>query len=327
MVLSDEFFMRRCLQLAKLGESRTAPNPLVGCVVTSGGKIIGEGYHRYYGGWHAEVNALDSITEKSLIPGSTLYVNLEPCSHYGKTPPCSLRIIKEGVGRVVICNKDPNPQVSGRGIKMLQDAGIKVSTGLLEDEGWELNRKFFTFHSMQRPYIILKWAETSDGFLDACDAKPIRISSDVTKALVHQMRAENMAIMVGTNTAVKDNPHLNTRRWYGKNPVRVTIDKSGRIPSSHKIFDDSAQTILIDHEMTPHEIARLLYENGIQSLIVEGGRNTLDRFIEVGLYDEVQIEIGPHRCGQGTPAPHISIPHGAKQLQLSGQRLINFRKI
>lgn len=320
----DEGYMKRCLQLARLGESRTAPNPMVGCVVVCNDRIIGEGYHRYCGGWHAEVNALDSVKEKELIPESTLYVNLEPCSHYGKTPPCSLRIINEKVKRVVIANKDPNPQVAGRGIEMLRNAGISVETGVLENEGWELNRKFFTFHAKHRPYIILKWAQTSDGFLDAFGSKPLRISSDTTKALVHQMRAENMAIMVGTATAVKDDPHLNTRRWFGKNPVRVTIDKSGKIPPSHRIFDTSAPTILIDREMTPFEIGELLYKNGIQSMIVEGGEKTLKRFIEAGYYDEVQIETGPATCGSGTPAPFINIPCNAEISIIGCQKFVRF---
>lgn len=321
---NDEKYMNRCLQLARLGEGRTAPNPMVGCVVVYQDRIIGEGYHRYCGGWHAEVNALDSVKEKEIIPESTLYVNLEPCSHYGKTPPCSLRIINERVKRVVIANTDPNPQVSGRGIEMLRNAGIIVDTGVLEKDGWELNRRFFTFHAKQRPYIILKWAQTSDGFIDAFGDKPIRISSDTTKALVHQMRAENMAIMVGTGTAVKDNPHLNTRRWFGKNPVRVTIDKSGKIPPSHRLFDASAHTIVIETEMTPAEIATLLYKNGLQSVIVEGGENTLRRFIEAGLYDEVQIETGPYSCGCGTPAPCIEIPSNAETSTIGRQKFVRF---
>ncbi len=301
----------------------TAPNPMVGCVVVApDGRVIGEGWHRCYGGWHAEVNALDSVKERHLLSESTLYVNLEPCSHYGKTPPCSLRIIKEGVKKVFISNTDPNPQVSGQGIKMLREAGIEVETGVLESEGWHLNRRFFTFHTKHRPYIILKWAQTSDGFLDAFDSKPIRISSDITKALVHKMRAENQAIMVGTTTAVKDNPHLNTRRYYGQNPTRVVFDKSGRIPATHRIFDNSAPTIVIKEEMSPACIGALLYEKGIQSIIVEGGRNTLDRFIKAGFYDEVQIEVGPESCHTGTPAPEIKIPEKGEEITFFGKHKI-----
>lgn len=323
----SETYMRRCFQLARLGSGRTAPNPMVGCVVVSpDGQIIGEGWHRYYGGWHAEVNALDSVKEKNLIKESTLYVNLEPCSHYGKTPPCSLRIINEGVKKVVISNLDPNPQVSGRGIQMLRDAGIEVETGVLEDEGWQLNRRFFTFHTKRRPYIILKWAQTSDGFLDAFSEKPVRISSDLTKALVHKMRAENQAIMVGTTTVLKDNPHLNTRRYYGQNPTRVTFDKIGGIPANSKILNDSAPTIVIREEMTPDAIGAMLYEKGIQSIIVEGGRNTLERFIHACLYDEVQIETGAYSCHTGTPAPEIPIPENAKTTMYGNQKMITFAR-
>ncbi len=319
--------MNRCLQLAANGMCKVSPNPMVGCVIVCNGSIIGEGYHRYYGGWHAEVNALDSVKDKSLLRQSTLYVNLEPCSHYGKTPPCAERIIKEGLRKVVVCNTDPNPDVNGKGLKMLKDAGIEVVTGVLEDEGLELNRRFFTFHTKHRPYIILKWAQTKDGFIDAFDAKPIRISTDITKALVHKMRAENSAIMVGTRTALKDNPHLNTRRWYGNNCTRVVIDKRHILPASNKIFDNSAPTIVIDRDMSPKEIGSLLYSNGIQSLIVEGGLNTLERFIADRLYDEVHIEIGCTECGDGTKAPAIDIPKEAVSVKsyYNNQQIITWR--
>lgn len=319
-----ENFMHRCFQLAKLGEGRVAPNPMVGCVIVAHDHIIGEGWHRVYGSWHAEVNALDSVKERELLPEATLYVNLEPCSHYGKTPPCSLRIIKEKIKRVVVCNLDPNPQVSGRGMRMLQDAGIEVVTGVLEDEGWYLNRRFFTYHTQHRPYIILKWAQTSDGFLDAFNPEPVRISSDLTKCLVHKMRAENQAIMVGTTTAIKDNPHLNTRRYFGPNPTRVVVNKNGKVPPSHRIFDASAPTIQITTDQTPQQIAEMLYTSGIQSIIVEGGRNTLDRFIAAGLYDEVQIETGPVPCHQGTPAPQIIIPPTAEHTCYGNQQMVRF---
>ncbi|MCQ2351132.1 MAG: bifunctional diaminohydroxyphosphoribosylaminopyrimidine deaminase/5-amino-6-(5-phosphoribosylamino)uracil reductase RibD [Paludibacteraceae bacterium] len=317
-------YMSRCFQLAALGNTRVAPNPMVGCVIEAKGEIIGEGWHRCYGSWHAEVNALDSVKKRELLPDATLYVNLEPCSHYGKTPPCADRIIKEGVKRVVVSNLDPNPQVSGRGIKRLQDAGIEVVTGVLEEEGWFLNRRFFTYHTKHRPYIILKWAQTSDGFIDAFQDKPVRISSDITKALVHKMRAENQAIMVGTRTAIKDDPHLNTRRWYGKNPIRVVIDTKGRVPVTNRIFDNSAPTIVIDKAMTPGQIAEFLYEKEIQSIIIEGGRDTLQRFIDDGLYDEVQIEKGPFKCFEGTPSPKITIPNNAETYTIGEQELIKF---
>lgn len=322
----DTYFMKRCLQLAEKGTGKVAPNPMVGCVIVYENKIIGEGYHRKFGDWHAEVNAINSVKDKSLLKESTLYVNLEPCSHYGKTPPCVERIIKEGVRKVVVCNSDPNPDVNGKGLQMLRDAGIEVVTGVLEAEGLELNRCFFTFHTKHRPYIILKWAQTKDGFIDAFNDEPLEISNDLTKALVHKMRAENTGIMVGTRTALKDNPHLNTRRWYGKNCTRVVIDKRGEVPSDNKIFDNSAPTIVIDREMTPQEIGSLLYSKGIQSLIVEGGNNTLERFITSGLYDEVHLEINDVECGDGVKAPNITLPDDSiEAAQYGSQTLISWR--
>lgn len=325
----DTYFMKRCLQLAEKGTGKVAPNPMVGCVIVYENKIIGEGYHRKFGDWHAEVNAINSVKDKSLLKESTLYVNLEPCSHYGKTPPCVERIIKEGIRRVVVCNLDPNPDVNGKGLQMLRDAGIEVVTGVLEAEGLELNRRFFTFHTKHRPYITLKWAQTKDGFIDAFEEKPIKISSDITKALVHRMRAENMGIMVGTNTALKDNPKLNTRRWCGKNCTRVVIDKEGKIPASNNIFDNSAKTIVIDRDMTPAEIGAKLYLEGIQSLIVEGGCNTLERFIADGLYDEVQVEISQTECGSGVKAPQIELPEQSIEAAMydDGQTLITWRNL
>ncbi|MCQ2337265.1 MAG: bifunctional diaminohydroxyphosphoribosylaminopyrimidine deaminase/5-amino-6-(5-phosphoribosylamino)uracil reductase RibD [Paludibacteraceae bacterium] len=324
----DLYYMKRCLALAAKGIGKVAPNPMVGCVIVYNNNIIGEGYHRCYGGPHAEVNALDSVKDKSLLKDSTLYVNLEPCSHYGKTPPCAERIIKEGIRKVVVCNLDPNPDVNGKGLQMLRDAGIEVITGILEKDGLELNRCFFTFHTKHRPYIILKWAQTKDGFIDDFNNKPLEISNNLTKALVHKMRAENMGIMVGTRTALKDNPHLNTRRWYGKNCTRVIIDKRGEVPSDNKVFDSSAPTVVIDREMTPNEIGSLLYSKGIQSLIVEGGNNTLERFITSGLYDEVHLEINETECGDGVKAPNITLPDDSIEAALYGsQTLISWRNI
>lgn len=319
----NETYMRRCLQLARLGRGYVAPNPMVGCVVVAEGRIIGEGYHRQHGGAHAEVNALNSVKERHLLPESTVYVNLEPCSHYGKTPPCADRLVSEGVKKVVICNVDPNPQVAGRGIAKLKAAGIEVETGVLEKEGWELNKRFFTYFTQKRPYIILKWAQTADGFLDAFDDKPIRISTDITKALVHQMRAEESAILVGTQTALKDNPSLHTRRWFGKNPLRIAIDKSLKIPPTHHLLDGSQATLIVNQEQneTPYlavdfsqnivpQLLDYLYKTKIQSIIVEGGQKTLQTFIEGNYFDEIQVEIGHYCCHQGTPSP--SIPDGLR---------------
>ncbi len=322
----DLYFMNRCLKLAAKGIGKVAPNPMVGCVIVYNNNVIGEGYHRCYGGPHAEINALNSVKDKSLLKDSILYVNLEPCSHYGKTPPCAERIIKDGIRKVVVCNTDPNPDVNGKGLQMLRDAGIEVVTGVMEKEGLELNRCFFTFHTKHRPYIILKWAQTKDGFIDAFDDEPLKISSNLTKALVHKMRSENMGIMVGTKTALKDNPHLNTRHWYGKNCTRVVIDKRGDVPSDNKIFDDSAPTVVIDREMTPKEIGSLLYSKGMQSLIVEGGNNTLGRFIASGLYDEVHIEISEIECGDGVKAPNVELPDDSiEAVQYGSNVLLSWR--
>lgn len=311
--------MRRCFYLARLGRGYVAPNPMVGCVVVAQGRIIGEGYHRQHGGAHAEVNALNSVKERHLLPQSTVYVNLEPCSHYGKTPPCADRLVKEGVKKVVICNIDPNPQVAGKGIEKLRMAGIEVETGVLAQEGWELNKRFFTFFTQHRPYIILKWAQTADGFLDAMNDKPIRISTDITKALVHQMRAEESAILVGTQTALKDNPSLHTRRWFGKHPLRIAIDRTGKIPASHHLLDGSQPTLLVSEtrndapymqfDFSQNIIPQLLnklYELKIQSLIVEGGEKTLQQFIDGNYFDEIQVEHGSYCCEQGTSAPQIN---------------------
>ena len=331
-----EKYMRRCFALAEKGSCNVAPNPMVGCVIVCDDRIIGEGYHRVFGGPHAEINALSSVRPEDLplLRESTVFVSLEPCSHYGKTPPCALRLINEKVKRVIACNADPNPQVAGRGMRMLQEAGIETGLGLLEAEGRRLNRRFFTFHEKHRPYIILKWAQSSDGFIDGEDEKPIVISNGITKALVHKMRAENMAIMVGTRTALKDNPKLHTRRWYGKNPLRIAIDRNLRIPAHYHLYDGSAETIIyngvkndgicrkldFDQDIIP-QICDDLYKLGIQSLIVEGGKQTLDSFIEAGMYDEMHIEVSPLEIGKGTRAPEINFPPNAEMKKYGNNRI------
>ncbi|MBP5318147.1 MAG: bifunctional diaminohydroxyphosphoribosylaminopyrimidine deaminase/5-amino-6-(5-phosphoribosylamino)uracil reductase RibD [Paludibacteraceae bacterium] len=333
-------FMRRCLQLAKLGSGRVAPNPMVGCVIAVGDKVLSEGYHRQFGGPHAEVNALNALSDKSLLAEATLFVNLEPCSHYGKTPPCARRLIDEGVRRVVIANLDPNPQVSGRGVMLLREAGVEVECGLLEAEGWQLNRRFFTYHTLHRPYITLKWAQTADGFLDGTGEKPLRISSDITKCLVHKMRAEEMAILVGTRTALKDNPQLHTRRWYGPHPVRLVFDRNLSVPPTAHLYESDQPTVFFnavkderprfvrldfDADTLP-AVMQTLYERGLQSLIVEGGAETLRRFLQAGLYDALQVEVGPEKCGQGTPAPSLP-PHLCWQVsEYQGHRMYHYQK-
>lgn len=320
MTESDKvLYMHRCFSLARKGMGRVSPNPMVGCVIVKDGKIIGEGYHRKHGEAHAEVNAIESVKNKELLKGSTLLVNLEPCSHYGKTPPCAERIIKEEIAEVIICNIDPNPLVSGRGINMLKNAGINVECGILQEEGYDLNARFFTFHTRKRPYIILKWAQTSDGFIDGNFSMPIRISNDISKTCVHKLRAEEDAIMVGKNTALKDDPKLGCRRYEGKAPLRIAIDRNLEIPTYYNFYDNAQPTAIFNalkddgvrvkidfNEDIIPQILDWLYENKIQSLIVEGGKFTLEQFIERGLFDAIQVEIGSTPCYSGVPAPTFS---------------------
>ena len=320
MIEEDKkLYMRRCFSLAKKGLGNVSPNPMVGCVIVKDGKIIGEGYHKKYGEAHAEVNAIESVKDKRDLLGSTLFVNLEPCSHYGKTPPCAERIIDEGIAEVIICNVDPNPLVSGNGIKMLREAGVQVECGLLKDDGYELNSRFFTFHNKKRPYVILKWAQTSDGFIDANFSMPIRISNDIAKAYVHKLRAEEDAILVGKNTALKDDPKLGCIRFHGTPPLRIAIDRNLEIPSYYNLYNGFQSTAIInsiiddgvrvkmdfDQDLIP-QILDWLYDQNIQSLIVEGGKYTLERFIESGYYDAIQVEVGNMPCHNGVSAPTFS---------------------
>lgn len=326
----DEKYMARCLQLALNGKGHTHPNPMVGAVVVHNGRIIGEGYHRQYGKPHAEVNAIDSIKDKSLLEESTIYVSLEPCSHYGKTPPCAKLIIESRIPRVVVAIPDPYPSVSGRGIKMLQEAGIDVTIGVLEQEAWQLNKDFFTAQIDDRPYIYLKWAQTRDGYIDkareeGAKAQPTPISSDFSKIMVHKKRAEVSAIMIGTNTAVNDNPSLTTRFWYGHNPVRVILDRQCRIPAGYKLFDGKVKTIVFTESEVPAAAADKLtfiqvkFDNNlfknifpilkihkINSVLVEGGQKLLQSLIDKGIWDEAYIETSDMDFGAGVKSPVIS---------------------
>jgi diaminohydroxyphosphoribosylaminopyrimidine deaminase / 5-amino-6-(5-phosphoribosylamino)uracil reductase len=245
--MPDELYMQRALELAKLGSGHTSPNPMVGCVIVYNGEIIGEGWHKSYGGPHAEVNAIASVENKSLLPKSKVYVTLEPCSHYGKTPPCADLLISHGVKNVVICNTDPNPLVAGSGIRKLFESGAQVRVGVLEDQGLELNKRFFTFHSKKRPFILLKWAETADGFIAGPNYKQEQISGKLAQRLVHKWRSEEQAIMVGSRTALYDNPRLNTRLWTGKNPLRIVIDKQLQLPLTLQLFDKSQPTVVYNY--------------------------------------------------------------------------------
>jgi diaminohydroxyphosphoribosylaminopyrimidine deaminase/5-amino-6-(5-phosphoribosylamino)uracil reductase len=322
-----EKYMRRCLELAALGLGNTAPNPLVGSVIVNNSQIIGEGYHQRYGESHAEVNAIKSVKDKSLLASSTIYVNLEPCAHHGKTPPCADLIIASKIPHVVICNRDPFHAVDGKGIEHLRAAGIDVETGILEHDGRALNKRFFTFHEQKRPYIILKWAETADGFLDHfrnrdAAALPLKISNTESSTLVHKWRSEEAAILIGRNTAMLDDPSLTTRLWPGKNPLRLVIDPQLEVPENATMYNDRQTTWVFNalrefcegdvcfHKINSvatfeNEIMQHLYEHNIQSVIIEGGANTLHRFIEAHLWDEARIITGNLRIGDGVAAPNL----------------------
>lgn len=292
---TDEKYMQRCLQLAINGMQNAKPNPMVGAVIVAHDRIIGEGYHVRCGEGHAEVNAFASVKpeDECLLPEATIYVSLEPCSHYGKTPPCADLIIRKGVKRAVVGCVDPFAKVHGNGIRKLREAGIEVTVGVLEKECKELNKRFFTFQTHKRPYILLKWCQTANGFLDD-NYKPIKLSSPFTQMLVHKLRSEYDAILVGKVTAERDKPQLNVRLWSGKNPLRLVIDK-GHPCFEGLDFSNKAEV--------PAQIVSHLYEQGIQSLMVEGGAETLQSFIDAGLWDETRIETAPITVHEGTKAP------------------------
>lgn len=313
-------YMARCLQLAHLGAYYVAPNPMVGAVLVCGDVIVGEGWHQQYGGPHAEPNCLRNAEENHPegidYQSCTLYVNLEPCSHYGKTPPCAELIIKKGIGRVVVGCLDPNPKVAGRGVKMMQDAGIEVVVGVLENECRTLNKRFFCLHENHRPYVILKWAQTADGYIDIerTSGKPITISTPLTKQIVHQQRAENMAIMVGTRTVLLDNPRLLTTHWSGRNPIRITLDRHGVIPTDSKLFSKDAHTIVYRENTDWQFVLEDLAKKNIHSILVEGGATLLNHIIQSGIYDEVHIEVGNEYIGNGVAAPKCILKSSPKNI-------------
>lgn len=298
----EKLYIGRCLQLARLAEYYVAPNPMVGAILVhhslEGDHILAEGWHERYGETHAEPNCIrhaeEFYPEGIDYKHCTLYVNLEPCSHYGKTPPCAELIIRKGIGRVVIGTLDPNPQVAGRGVRMMREAGIDVIVGVLEEECRELNKRFFCLQEKKRPYVILKWAETADGYIDIQrdGGKPITISTPLTKQLVHQQRAENMAIMVGTRTVLLDNPRLLTTHWSGRNPIRITVDRHSVLPADCRIFSDDSPTIVYRENTDWLFIVADLAARNIHSVLVEGGSTLLQHILDSGIYDEVHIEIG-----------------------------------
>ncbi len=329
MNLEDNKFIKRCFELAAKGLGSVSPNPLVGSVVVYNDEIIGEGYHQRYGEAHAEVNAINAVKNRSLLPFSTLYVNLEPCAHHGKTPPCALRIIDENISKVVISTIDPFDKVAGKGVELLKKEGIEVVTSVLEEEGRWLNRRFFTFHQKKRPYIILKWAQTKDGFIDINrlenqDNHSHWITNHELKVLVHKWRSEEDAIMVGSNTVINDNPKLNVRHWQGKSPLRVVIDTEHQLSPNFHLFDESVKTLLfvdkaysdfpasIEQIVMPVQnrlsfVMDTLYQKQVQSIIIEGGQFLLQSLLRARLWDEARVLTGNKYFGSGLPAPHILI--------------------
>lgn len=314
-------YIERTLHLARLGCYYVAPNPMVGAVlVNAEGDILAEGWHKQFGGPHAEVECFGA--SRCAMKECTLFVNLEPCSHYGKTPPCAKMIIEKGVGRVVVGMLDPNPLVAGKGVQMLRDAGIEVVVGVMEKECRELNKRFICLHEKKRPYVTLKWAQTADGYLDKFRVEslefregPLVISTAWTKQLVHQMRAENMAILVGSGTALADNPGLKTTRWPGRNPIRVLLDRRGRVPMNSKIFSDDAETIVYRDNTEWQYVLGDLAKRGIHSVMVEGGAEILNMIIQDGTWDEMHIEVSDKALGEeGVQAPKVSLPLQPKQV-------------
>ncbi|MNK07696.1 Riboflavin biosynthesis protein RibD [compost metagenome] len=340
--------MQRCLELAKNGLREAMPNPSVGAVLVYENRIIGEGHTSPFGGPHGEVNCINSIndSDKHLIPKATLYVSLEPCSHHGKTPPCCDLIIRHQIQNIVIGTVDPNEKVAGNGIRKLQEAGKTVIVGILEKECREFNRRFFTFHEKKRPYIILKWAESSDGFLAPLpalrgdnnaisDKKPVWITNAYSRQLVHKWRSEEMAILAGTQTILDDNPQLDVRTWTGPNPVRIILDRSGKVTDSYSVKNHKIKTIVLTEKINftnlenllyeivafdtnlPHTIMEVLYKHNLQSVIIEGGLKTLQTFIDANLWDEARVFKGETVFSEGIKAP------GLLEKPLQKQAIIN----
>lgn len=322
-----EKYISRCLELAKNSLGLSFPNPMVGCVIVYNSQIIGEGFTSSFGGAHAEVNAINAVADKSLLMESTLYVSLEPCAHFGKTPPCTNLIIEYKIPKVVIGVQDPYKEVAGKGIQLLKKSGCEVTVGILENDCQALNNRFFTFYKKKRPYIILKWAESSDGFMDIerdqdTEKKPHWISNAASRQLVHKWRSEEQAVLVGTKTVLNDNPRLNVRSYIGKEPIRVVLDRKLRIPHDYAIFDGSNPTVVLNesrqgtyngidyikidfNESLAKQVCNVLYNYGIQSLLVEGGRQTIETFIDSEVWDEARIFKGIEPIKNGLSAPII----------------------
>jgi diaminohydroxyphosphoribosylaminopyrimidine deaminase/5-amino-6-(5-phosphoribosylamino)uracil reductase len=345
--------MLRCIQLAKLGEGFVAPNPLVGAVLVHDNRIIGEGYHKKYGEAHAEVNCIESVTEndKHLIPASTLYVSLEPCAHYGKTPPCADLIVRNNISKTVIGCVDVFTEVNGKGIEKLKQNGIEVTVGVLEKECRELNKKFFTYQSLQRPYIILKWAQTADSKIAGIGDKRLKISNEESDKLVHKWRAEAAGILVGTGTAQLDDPQLTNRLWSGNSPVRLVIDLDLKLSNDLKIYKNDAPTVIFNlqknsaefpeplnnlvyyykitaREKLAEEILKACYDLKIQSILIEGGQKTLQTFIDKNFWDEANIITNTKLfVGKGLHAPELTNAQLQKQFSLSDDLISIYKRV
>jgi len=329
-------YMQRALDLAGLGIGKVSPNPMVGCVIVHRQKIVGEGWHQHYGGPHAEVNAIKSVDDPEVLASSTLFVNLEPCAHYGKTPPCTELIITSGIKKVVIANIDPNPMVAGKGVEQLRKSGIEVIEGVLRERGEFLNRRFFTGHRQHRPYIILKWAETADGFIARTDFDSKWISNECSRQLVHQYRTQEDAVLVGRNTAQYDNPELTVRHWEGRNPIRIVLDPNLVLSNKLKLFDGSVLTLCYNHVSNKDEdklkyikspkrgllefIWDDLFKRNIQSVMVEGGGKLLNSLIKENYWDEARVFTSSTEFGEGINAPVISTGHHEERI-ISGDLL------
>jgi diaminohydroxyphosphoribosylaminopyrimidine deaminase/5-amino-6-(5-phosphoribosylamino)uracil reductase len=343
---SHEGYMHSCLELAVKGLGRVADNPMVGCVIAGENGVVGEGYHEKFGGPHAEINAINSVDNKNSLKGTTLYVNLEPCSHQGKTPACTDAIIASGVKKVVIGCLDPNPEVSGKGAEVLRKAGIEVVTGVLERESKEVNKRFLTFHQKKRPFIILKWAQTSDGFIDrkrTAQETREKITQGEADMMVSLWRSQEQAIMVGTHTVVMDNPNLTTKKAGGVNPTRIVLDKSLRIPTTSNIFDKAAPTIIFTEQKTGgnhgaeyipvnfdgsllQSMLKELYNKKIQSVIIEGGEKLLKSFIDKDLWDEAKVFYSSKELGEGVPAPQFPFPSKG-EIRMGNDTLTFYRNV
>lgn len=339
----SESIMSRCIELAKLGAGNVSTNPMVGAVVVHDGKILGEGYHRKCGEAHAEVNAINSVKNQELLKESEIYVSLEPCAHFGKTPPCADLIIEKKIKKVYVGCLDPFSKVDGKGIQKLRAAGVEVVVGVLEKECQELNRRFFTSVNLKRPYVILKWAQSIDGYIDK-DCKPVRISNHQTEILNHKWRSEEDAILVGYNTALRDNPSLTNRLWAGKNPLRVVLDRELKLPNDLKLYDGAARTVVftskeVEADLSGVTVVKIdfkrgnvaaqvlsaLYEMKVQSLIVEGGASTHQMFVDAGLWDEARLFVADVMLGGGTKAADLCGGQVVDTQKIGDNRLMVWR--